>query len=405
VPVCFGGGVGCRPDGGVPDAGPGPDGALPDGAPPLDGAPQLPVTNGQPGDLFLGQPDGTSATANNGGRSAHSLALPSGGAAAGGRLWVVDQLNRRTLQWSAPPATNADADLVIGQMNGTLATQGLSYQLMPSPSRVSGSANRVAISDPGSNRVLLWTNLPAGNFGPASWVLGQNGSTTTTAGKNASQLEDPEGVWTDGDRVVVADSRNSRVLIWNAWPTQNGAPASLVIGRPAFGIGAGDGVPPASATSMNGAIDAWSDGTRLYVCDFNNNRVLVWRSFPTTNGQAADYVIGQSGPNAGSANAGQAGVNAAGLDGPIAVVGGRGSLFIADLANLRVVVHTPTPTTSGEPADAVLGQTDLVSRVITNLSAPVPSRIHAPAALGLDGAFLWVVDADWNRVGRYALRP
>ena len=36
-----------------------------------------------------------------------------------------------------------------------------------------------------------------------------------------------------------------------------------------------------------------SDGQRLYVTDLGHNRVLIWNSIPTQNGQAADVVVGQ----------------------------------------------------------------------------------------------------------------
>ncbi len=412
VHLCFGTGVGCMVDAGVMDA------SVRDGAPPTDGgptpdgtigpdaAPIVPVTNLQAADLVLGQSDFVSATVNAGSRSGRSLSLPTGVGAAASHVWIADQGNRRVLQWNTlPPATFATADFILGQTSTSTATLlAANYQSIATPGRVSASPSRLAISDTARNRVMLWTNLPAGNNSPASFILGQPDSVTTTAGKAADELDGPEGVWTDGTRVVVADTQNSRVLIWNSWPTQNGAPADLVIGRNAFGIGAGDGILPASATSMNGPIDVWSDGTRLYVCDFTNNRVLVWRSFPTATGQAADFAIGQSSLTASAANAGGGNVSAVGLEGPIAIVGGRNSIFIADLANLRVVVHTPPPSSSGEAADGVLGQAALNTRTITDLSTPMADRIHSPAALALDGNLLWVADPDWNRIERFSLR-
>jgi hypothetical protein len=33
---------------------------------------------------------------------------------------------------------------------------------------------------------------------------------------------------------------------------------------------------------------------KFYVVDTDNNRILVWNSRPTTNGQPADHVIGQN---------------------------------------------------------------------------------------------------------------
>ena len=36
-----------------------------------------------------------------------------------------------------------------------------------------------------------------------------------------------------------------------------------------------------------------SDGTRLFVGSWNDARVLVWNTFPTTNNAPADVVLGQ----------------------------------------------------------------------------------------------------------------
>ena len=41
------------------------------------------------------------------------------------------------------------------------------------------------------------------------------------------------------------------------------------------------------------SVDLGTNSTRLLVADTNNSRVLVWLTFPTTNGQAADFVLGQ----------------------------------------------------------------------------------------------------------------
>jgi hypothetical protein len=36
-----------------------------------------------------------------------------------------------------------------------------------------------------------------------------------------------------------------------------------------------------------------SDGSILAVADTSNNRILIWKSIPTTFGQPADIVLGQ----------------------------------------------------------------------------------------------------------------
>lgn len=62
----------------------------------------------------------------------------------------------------------------------------------------------------------------------------------------------PHGVWTDGRRVVVADSGNHRVLIWHEFPEQRLRFPYAVV----------------------------SDEQRLMVADTSNNQVLIWHGVP-----------------------------------------------------------------------------------------------------------------------------
>ena len=50
-------------------------------------------------------------------------------------------------------------------------------------------------------------------------------------------------------------------------------------------------------------MSAYASAGRLYVADFNNNRVLVWSSIPTTN-VAATAVLGQPDMTTGTSNTG-----------------------------------------------------------------------------------------------------
>ena len=87
-------------------------------------------------------------------------------------------------------------------------------------------------------------------------------------------------------------------MVWNSVPTQNGQPANLVLGKPNFttfvetDLTQGD---PTSATAANllNPVSVTSDGIRLYVSDLAHNRVLIWNSIPTQNGQPADIALGQ----------------------------------------------------------------------------------------------------------------
>ena len=374
------------------------------------GPPRVPVTNGQAADLVLGQANFVDVD-QNGGAPAPSfrvLNFPSGLSAWGNKLLVLDGLNARVLQWSSPPiADMVPADLVLGQISATAVQSGPTQILMstypvtgPGPS-VFNDGTRVYAADAWNHRVLVWNPSPPASGTPASVVLGQTTFTTSTQGNGAGNLSEPLGVWSDGTRLLVADSRNNRVLIWNSVPTSNGQPANVVLGQASFGVGAA--TDPPTASSMGAPYDVDVVDGRLYVTDARNNRIMVWNSVPTTNNAPADFFIGQSGPTQKLPNAGGAGTNAAGLSFPTALTISGGSLFISDSSNHRVVVFTPVPTSSGASASAVLGQDAL--NVGTFSTTPSATRMNTPASVAVLGNKLFVSDTIWCRILRFDLRP
>ncbi len=396
------------PDSGVDapvavDAGPdaSPDATPADAGPP-DGPPILPpLTTGQAADLVLGQPNFTSSTGDNTSPTLTVLYWPWGVASDGTRLWVSDGGNARVLQWSGLPITNQQAaSHVIGQagigfnMSGTTQSQIAAGDL-----RVYSDGTRVYVSDSTNNRVLIWNAVPTSSGANASVVLGQTSFTTATSGNGASNLNYPIGLWSDGTRLIVADTGNNRVLIWNTIPTVNGEAADVVVGQAGFGVGT---VGPIGAASLSGPRDVFYDGVRLFVTDPGRHRVLVWNGIPAANGEAADYLIGQSSFTDTLPNAGSPGPNAAGFNSPVGLQVDRDSLFVSDNANNRVLVFTPVPTATGALASVALGQPDLTSGTMGKTSNVT---IGGPGGLASDGDHLWVVDFDWHRVLRYSFSP
>src|SRR5690606_17945631 len=87
----------------------------------------------------------------------------------------------------------------------------------------------------------------------------------------------------------VADTNNNRVLLWNTIPQSNNTPPNVVLGQPDLS----NNFPRTTSTGMRGPQGVWIDSGRLFVADTQNSRVLIWNSIPTSNGQAADIVVGQ----------------------------------------------------------------------------------------------------------------
>ena len=126
----------------------------------------------------------------------------------------------------------------------------------------------------------------------------QNG--TAEAAPTARTLSSPTGLWTDGNRLVVTDRSNNRVLIWSDFPTSNFQPADLVLGQSGFTHnarndddqdGVRDSEPSARTLELPSEVD--SNGAQLAIADQINSRVLVWNRFPTSSFEPADVVLGQ----------------------------------------------------------------------------------------------------------------
>jgi hypothetical protein len=362
----------------------------------------IPTTNQQAADLVLGQSNFTSSTANNGGRSSSSLSAPMGVAITGTKLFVTDYSNNRVLIWNTFPTANKQAaDLVLGQSNftaGTANNGGISSQTLSGPYSVYSDGTRLWVTDFTNNRVLQWSSIPTTNRQAANYVLGQTNFTSATAnngGQSAATLNGPSGVYSDGTKLFVSDYNNNRILQWTSIPSASGASATYEIGQPNM----------TSRTANNGGVAAkslnlpygiHSDGTALYAADYNNSRILIYSTFPTANQPNADLELGQ--PNMTSNTANNAGApTSQSMNLPQGVANDGTRLFVADYSNNRVLIWNSIPTTDDQAADLVLGQSNFTSNTANN-GGRSSSSLNAPSAVYSDGTRLFVADYSNNRV-------
>ncbi len=282
----------------------------------LDG--QCPVCGGV-ADTVLGQPDFFKTTI---AISRTGMRLPTAVATDGRVLAVADTSNNRVLIWNSIPTSNgAPADVVVGQSAFDRIKQPipLDNKSFRGPQGVWIQGGRLFVADTQNHRVLIWNSIPSQNDQPADLVIGQPNFTTAfepvpsltgVTSAQADRLLDPVSVTSDGTRLYVTDLGHNRVLIWNRIPTQNGAPADVVVGQKDF-TSAGPN-PSRDFCASNGTNDkneptfpgrcgktldfpryALSDGRRLFIADGGNDRVLVFNSIPQANGASADIVLGQ----------------------------------------------------------------------------------------------------------------
>jgi hypothetical protein len=256
----------------------------------------IPTTNGASADIVLGQPDFTTTTP---GTSATKCAGVWGVHVAAGKLFVPDYANHRVLIWNTvPTASNTPADVVVGQTDMSGGNWDTARNRFAGPIACAVVGTRLFVADQANHRIMVWNTIPTADGADADYVLGQGNFTAGMPATGNDRLNQPTGLWTDGARLVVADQVNNRVLIWNTIPTVTQQPADVVVGQPNFTTN----VNAAGPQGMYNPTAVTSNGTQLIVADTDNHRVLVFDTFPTANHAAADRVLGQSDFNHNAAN-------------------------------------------------------------------------------------------------------
>jgi hypothetical protein len=421
----------------------------------------LRFTNGAPAaDLVLGQMDFASILPNRGsGVAANTMLGPTDVECDAKQLVVTDYYNHRLLIYRLPLAgSGVDADVIIGQPDGVSALVNnpptRSAFQFHGPPHVYSDGRRLFVVDANSHRVLIYNQLPQRGDTSPDVVLGQRDfaadqPNTGLGNPSESTLSSPASVAVEGERLAIADGANHRVLLWNQVPTQNFAPANFVLGQSSFAIG----VPQIAELGYSGPSAVFLHEGTLYVADYQHHRVLVYRD-AFRAGANPDFVLGQPDDKADVANNG--GQKASSLALPAGLFVSDGKLLVADAGNHRVLLYSlpitqnfapaevvigqttfetsytradrtrldfpdgllvhegrlyvssatqnrilfwnQLPTTNGQRADGVLGQTDFLSTLPNNYDLPPIERLSKPAGLAAAGDHLWIADVLNNRV-------
>jgi hypothetical protein len=178
-----------------------------------------------------------------------------------------------------PSGKTGDEWFTTGQ-DGDILLSGIDFNktggplLFNHPGNIATDGTRLLLTDTYNNRVLIWNTIPSGNVEP-DLVLGQDNFYTNNPGKTLNRLNWPVGVSTAEGKVVVADTENDRILIWNTFPTSNGEAADLSI---TFDL-------------MRWPWAVWTNGTKLVVTATQGASVLIWKIFPTENDQRPDLFL------------------------------------------------------------------------------------------------------------------
>lgn len=264
--------------------------------------------------------------------------------------------------------------------------------------------DRLVVADSGNHRVMIWNAVPCGDGEPADVILGQPDPHTegpAAGGRGpANGMHLPTGVVLDGDRLIVADAWHHRLLVWDRMPTRTATPPDYVIGQPdSTSVEPNSGHDPTASTFYWPFGIALIDG-HFYVADTGNRRVLIWHGGVPEPGQAADVVLGQ--PDAGAREENRGGdVAADSFRWPHAFAAtGTGGVLIADAGNHRILRWDTHPI-ADRPADAVLGQPDFTTGTEFPY-VPQVGRLRFPYAIASSatgtGTELAIADTANNRV-------
>jgi DNA-binding beta-propeller fold protein YncE len=297
------------------------------------------------------------------------------------RLFVADPADARVMVFSTPVTSNGENAIgVLGSTNYAYNNGGTTIKVFAGGSGASGpsdvaydSAHHfLYVADTMNNRVMVF-NVPTGftNGENAIFELGQNPAsfTTKTAAATQSGMNTPSALAYDpvNQRLFVADSGNSRVLMFNTVSLASGENATTVFGQTSF-TGHGSNTTQTTMNTPDGlAYD--SNNNRLFVTDGLNLRVLVFDVTPSnvantnarngpTSGSAysAIFELGQAAgttqfttSNTGVTQS-ELGVDANAPNYPF-VDGlyydpGSGRLFVADILNNRVMIFESSAITS-----------------------------------------------------------
>ena len=234
---------------------------------------------------------------------------------------------------------------------GTSGTTASQTEFNNANEWIEANAGKMLFPDRANNRVLVWNAIPINGSQNANFVLGQATFTATGFAATATGLNNPGKPWTNGLKVIVPDAGNHRVLIWNSFPSANAAAADIVLGQSTFtGSTANAGGP--SASSLNTPVAVASDGVKLVVLDSGNNRILIWNTFPTANNQPANVVLGQNDfvhVTANDDNQDNVNDNAGAPSSPRVMKTPKilmmlpGAIFVSDFGHNRVLVFMAQP--------------------------------------------------------------
>ena len=322
-----------------------------------------------------------------------------------GSLWVSDTGHHRVLGWNTVPTEDdTPADILVGQpefgREGRNAKGPVAANTMNVPTGICEFRGGLAVADPWNHRVLIWRETPTGPDHSADIILGQPdaGGALANVGTDAptaSTMHWPYGIASINGQLVVCDTGNRRVLIWDD-PQTTGQAADMVLGQKTFTCRDENAGAAPSDFSMGWPHMAvgWRGG--LAVADAGNNRVMLWEKMPTANGAPMDCLLGQT--NMQDCDFNLAGYyptsQAVNMPYSLAVLGSK--LVVGDTANSRIIGFDNWSMAAH--ADSLNGQPDFAAKGDNRWGVAERDTVCWPYGLAALGNTVAVADSGNNRI-------
>ena len=160
---------------------------------------------------------------------------------------------------------------------GLASTSGV--DVYDHPSGIATNGTNLLLMDRVNNRILVWNTAPTSSSSQPDFVLCQPNKTSTSSGSGLNQCNWPsDAAITPDNKLLVADTDNNRILVWNTMPTTSGTSASFAIdlGADAWPWG------------------IWSDGTKVVASLTGKGELRFWNSFPTSSASPSSFSISSS---------------------------------------------------------------------------------------------------------------
>ena len=325
-----------------------------------------------------------------------------------GPLFVCDTGHHRLLIWTQIPGSDhAPADFLIGQprfdAEGRNAKGSVTAATLNVPTGVAVSNGVLAVADAWNHRVLIWHGLPTRSNQPADVVLGQADFSGGLANRGTDSAKADTLNWCYGvtiadGRLLVADTGNRRVLLWDAIPTRSSAAADLVLGQADFTTrdeNSGDAPGPMSMRWPHGMVIA---GGRVMIADAGNNRIMVWDRVPTRNGAPCDFVLGQRDTAHVDHNMAAYYPTASALNMPYGLAAFGKTLAVADTANSRLIGFDARTLAMGGRAKRLAGQSAFANKGDNRWGCAKRDSVSWPYSVAASGTTLVIADSGNNRV-------